>query len=89
MNHYLSIKNIDNLSNWVEEARALKVNPSAHKKLGEGKTICLLFFNNSLRTRLSTQKAAINLGMEVMVMNFGNEGWQLEFEDGVIMDQGK
>lgn len=89
MNHYLSIKNIDNLSSWVEEARGLKANPSAHKNLGEGKTICLLFFNNSLRTRLSTQKAAMNLGMQVMVMNFGSEGWQLEFEDGVVMDKGK
>jgi len=89
MKNYVSIKNIDNLPQWVEEARCLKANPTAHKTLGKGKTICLLFFNNSLRTRLSTQKAAINLGMDVMVMNFGSEGWQLEFEDGVVMDQGK
>ncbi|MFK7814096.1 MAG: acetylornithine carbamoyltransferase [Maribacter sp.] len=87
--NYLSIKDIDHLSNWVEEARNLKVNPTADKNLGEGKTICLLFFNNSLRTRLSTQKAAMNLDMDVMVMNFGSEGWQLEFEDGEVMDQGK
>ena len=89
MKHYLSIKDIDSLPNWVSEAKDLKRNPTAHKALGSGKTICLLFFNNSLRTRLSTQKAAMNLGMEVMVMNFGSEGWQLEFEDGAIMDQGK
>ena len=89
MKNYLSIKNIDNLSKWVEEARNLKANPTAYKSLGKNKTICLLFFNNSLRTRLSTQKAAMNLGMEVMVMNFGSEGWQLEFEDGVVMNQGK
>lgn len=89
MKHYLSIKDIDALPKWVEEAISLKANPTAHKTLGEGKTICLLFFNNSLRTRLSTQKAAMNLGMEVMVMNFGSEGWQLEFEEGAIMDQGK
>jgi len=89
MKHYLSIKDIDSLANWVSEARELKENPRAHKSLGEGKTICLLFFNNSLRTRLSTQKAAMNLGMEVMVMNFGSEGWQLELEDGAVMDQGK
>ncbi len=89
MKHYLSIKNIDSLPDWVSEARELKENPVAHKALGAGKTICLLFFNNSLRTRLSTQKAAMNLGMEVMVMNFGSEGWQLEFEDGAVMDQGK
>ncbi len=89
MKHYLSIKDIDSLPDWVSEARKLKANPTSNKSLGEGKTICLLFFNNSLRTRLSTQKAALNLGMEVMVMNFGSEGWQLEFEDGVVMDQGK
>ena len=88
MKHYLSIKDIDSLPNWVAEAKDLKKNPKAHKALGLGKTICLLFFNNSLRTRLSTQKAAMNLGLEVMVMNFGSEGWQLEFEDGVVMDQG-
>lgn len=89
MKNYLSIKDIDNLPKWVEEARSLKANPRAQKTLGEGKTICLLFFNNSLRTRLSTQKAALNLGMDVMVMNFGSESWQLEFENGAIMDQGK
>jgi N-succinyl-L-ornithine transcarbamylase len=89
MKNYLSIKDIDYLHKWVEEAQNLKANPTADKNLGLGKTICLLFFNNSLRTRLSTQKSAMNLGMEVMVMNFGSEGWQLEFEDGVVMDQGK
>jgi len=67
----------------------LKKNPLQHKTLGEGKSICLLFFNNSLRTRLSTQKAAQNLGMNVIVMNFGSEGWELEFEDGVVMNQNK
>ncbi|MEX0315444.1 MAG: acetylornithine carbamoyltransferase [Allomuricauda sp.] len=86
--HYLSINDVDNLSEWVEEARALKVEPKKFKALGEGKTICLLFFNNSLRTRLSTQKAAMNLGMDVMVMNFGSEGWALEYGDGTIMNQG-
>ena len=89
MKHYLSINDIDSLPSWVAEARSLKTNPKVDKALGEGKTICLLFFNNSLRTRLSTQKAAMNLGMDVMVMNFGSEGWQLEFEDGMVMDQGK
>lgn len=87
MKNFVSITDIDDLSKWVEEARSLKANPTAHKNLGEGKTICLLFFNNSLRTRLSTQKAAMHLGMEVMVMNFGSEGWALEYEDGAVMDQ--
>jgi N-succinyl-L-ornithine transcarbamylase len=67
----------------------LKKNPLQFQDLGKNKTIGLLFFNNSLRTRLSTQKAALNLGMEPIVMNFGSEGWQLEFEDGTLMDQGK
>ena len=57
--------------------------------MGKDKTIGLLFFNPSLRTRLSTQKAAQNLGMATMVMNFDKEGWALEYEDGIIMDQGK
>ena len=87
--NYLSIKDIDSLKDWVSEAKKLKENPREYASLGQGKTICLLFFNNSLRTRLSTQKAAMNLGMEVMVMNFGSEGWQLELGDGVIMNQGK
>lgn len=88
MQHYLSINDIDSLSDWVTEARAFKNDPLQSKSLGKNKTIGLLFFNNSLRTRLSTQKAAINLGMEVIVMNFGNEGWALEYGDGTIMDQG-
>ncbi len=89
MKHYLAVNDIDDLNQWVEEAKLLKANSVALKNLGKDKTICLLFFNNSLRTRLSTQKAAINLGMNVMVMNFGSEGWQLEFGDGEIMNQGK
>ncbi|MEP3372155.1 MAG: acetylornithine carbamoyltransferase [Maribacter dokdonensis] len=86
--NYLSINDIDVLSNWVKEAITLKKQPKKFKKLGKDKTIGLLFFNNSLRTRLSTQKAAMNLGMEVIVMNFGSEGWALEYADGTIMDQG-
>jgi len=89
MKHYLSINDIDSLKDWVEEAKDLKKNPKKDEALGKGKTIGLLFFNNSLRTRLSTQKAALNLGMEPIVMNFGNEGWALEYEDGTVMDQGK
>tara|TARA_R110002051_G_C8747073_1_gene499791 strand:- start:1328 stop:2269 length:942 start_codon:yes stop_codon:yes gene_type:complete len=88
MLHYLSLKDIDSLPAWVKEARSLKTNPKGLKDLGKDKTLGLLFFNNSLRTRLSTQKAAMNLGMEVIVMNFGSEGWALEYGDGTIMDQG-
>ena len=89
MKHYLNINNLDNLQNTVQEAITLKKNELEFEYLGKGKTICLLFFNNSLRTRLSTQKAAQNLGLNVIVMNFGSEGWQLEYEDGVVMNQDK
>ncbi|MFA5298821.1 MAG: acetylornithine carbamoyltransferase, partial [Lutibacter sp.] len=57
MKHYININDLGNLQNVVQEAIAIKKNPLQYKALGEGKTICLLFFNNSLRTRLSTQKA--------------------------------
>jgi len=89
MKHYTNINDLGNLQKVVQEAMELKKNPLQYKTLGEGKTICLLFFNNSLRTRLSTQKAAQNLGMNVIVMNFGSEGWELEFEDGIVMNQNK
>ena len=87
MKHYLSINDIDSLPVWVEEAINIKKNPTQHIEIGKGKTIGLLFFNNSLRTRLSTQKAATNLGINVIVMNFGAEGWTLEYGDGTIMNQ--
>ncbi len=86
MNNFITISTIKNLQKTIEEAIDLKENPMKYKQLGENKTIGLLFFNPSLRTRLSTQKAAINLGMDVIVMNFGSEGWQLEFEDGTVMN---
>lgn len=89
MNHYFTIKDIGDLKTAVVEAIELKKDPLKFNSLGANKTICLLFFNNSLRTRLSTQKAAMNLGLNVMVMNFGSEGWQLEYNDGVVMNAGK
>ncbi|MBQ4804053.1 N-acetylornithine carbamoyltransferase [Aquimarina sp. MMG015] len=88
MNNYFSIKDVDSLYTWVNEAIELKQNPLSNKILGADKTIGLLFFNPSLRTRLSTQKAALNLGMNVIVMNFTGEGWSLEYGDGTVMDQG-
>lgn len=86
--NFTSLKDIDSLSKWVSEALEIKKNILKNKKLGKNKTLGMLFFNPSLRTRLSTQKAALNLGMNIMVMNFTNEGWTLEFEDGAIMNQG-
>jgi N-succinyl-L-ornithine transcarbamylase len=89
MKHYLNINDLENLQSTVQEAIDLKNNELKFSTLGKGRTICLLFFNNSLRTRLSTQKAAQNLGLNAIVMNFGSEGWQLEYEDGVIMNKDK
>jgi N-succinyl-L-ornithine transcarbamylase len=86
--NYISIQNIDSLDTWVKQALKIKKKPLKNKKLGKNKTLGMLFFNPSLRTRLSSQKAALNLGMNVMVMNFTNEGWTLEFENGAIMNQG-
>lgn len=88
MKDYLSVRDIDSLPKWLQEASLLKQNPLKNKALGKNKTLGLFFFNNSLRTRLSTHKAAINLGMDVMVMNFSNDGWALEYGDGTVMDQG-
>lgn len=89
MKHYTSINDLGSLHSAVQEAISLKKDLCAFEALGKQKTICLLFFNNSLRTRLSMQKAAMNLGMKAMVMNFGSEGWQLEFGDGMVMNEGK
>ena len=85
MNKYTTIKDITYLQKTIEEAIALKENPHQHKNLGENKTLVMLFFNSSLRTRLSTEKAAKNLGMEVMVLNI-TDAWNLEFDDGTIMN---
>ena len=87
--NYVSVKDIDSIGKWVKEARGFQNSHFKHQSLGNNKTIGLLFFNPSLRTRLSTQKAAQNLGMTTMVMNFDKEGWALEYEDGIRMDQGK
>lgn len=86
MKKYTSVDDINNLGELLQVAKEIKSNPLANQQLGKNKTIGLLFFNSSLRTRLSTQKAARNLGMECMVMNLNTEGWKLEFEEGIIMD---
>ncbi|MFQ3296874.1 MAG: N-succinyl-L-ornithine transcarbamylase [Polaribacter sp.] len=86
MKNYTSINDIDNLNSWIEEAKALKANPLENKALGKDKTLGLLFFNSSLRTRLSTQKAALNLGMDPIVMNVSGDAWGIEFEDGTVMN---
>ncbi|MCA0365473.1 MAG: N-acetylornithine carbamoyltransferase [Bacteroidetes bacterium] len=89
MKHFINLNDVSDVKELVLEGLHQKANPLANQNLGKNKTIGLIFFNSSLRTRISTQKAAINLGMDVIVMNVGSDSWQLEFEDGVIMDQGK
>lgn len=86
MKNFTSINDCANPIGLVEKALLLKKNP--YSDIGNKKTLGLVFFNPSLRTRLSTQKAAYNLGMNVLVMNINNDGWQLEMEDGAIMNQG-
>lgn len=86
MKHFFSVADVSNLSAAVKEALVLKAAPHTHKALGQNKTLGLVFLNPSLRTRLSTQKAALNLGMDVMIMNMDKEGWALETRDGVVMD---
>ncbi|WP_282123003.1 N-acetylornithine carbamoyltransferase [Algibacter mikhailovii] len=84
--NYTSIQDIDDIHTWVEEAKQLKANPLADIALGKNKTLGLLFFNSSLRTRLSTQKAALNLGMNPIVMNVSGDAWGIEFGDGTVMN---
>lgn len=86
MKLFSSVNDISNLKDAVNQALILKADPFAHQNLGKNKTLGLVFLNPSLRTRLSTQKAALNLGMNVMVMNLDKEGWALETEDGVVMN---
>ena len=84
-NTFISALDVTDINALAAKALAYKANPLTDKKLGEGKRIGCLFLNPSMRTRLSTQIAAQNLGMEAIVFNVGNEGWQLEFEEEAIM----
>ncbi len=85
MKNFLSVGDVDNLDLLIGKALQYKANPYSDKLLGQGKKIGLLFLNPSLRTRFSTQVAAINLGMEPLVFNVDKEGWALEFEEEAIM----
>lgn len=86
MKLFSSVNDVQNIDSLVAEALALKQNPYTYQHLGNNKTLGLIFMNPSLRTRISTQKAALNLGMQVIVMNLDKEGWALETQDGVIMN---
>lgn len=89
MKTFFNVQDIGDLSKALEEAGQVKANPFGWKHLGENKTIMIVFFNSSLRTRLSTQKAALNLGMSPIVLNIGQDSWKLETELGVVMDSDK
>jgi len=86
MKLFSSVHDVTDINALAKEALELKRNPHSHTHLGKNKTIALVFMNPSLRTRMSTQKAATNLGMNVMVLNIDKEGWALELKDGAIMN---
>lgn len=89
MRTYTNVKDLGDLNAAVKEALEIKKNRYAYKHLGENKTLLMVFFNSSLRTRLSTQKAGMNLGMNTMVLDINQGAWKLETERGVIMDGDK
>jgi N-succinyl-L-ornithine transcarbamylase len=86
MKQFTSVHDVTDINALVKEALQLKHDPYAFQQLGKNKTIGLVFLNPSLRTRMSTQKAALNLGMNAMVLNIDKEGWALELQDGAIMN---
>src|SRR5262245_21556089 len=85
MRQFISVQDVSDINGLVRKALDFKSQPFKSKTLGANKRIGLLFLNPSMRTRLSTQIAAANLGMESIVFNVGSEGWTLEFEDEAIM----
>lgn len=89
MKNFISVDDIGCLDKALREAADVKQNPFKYSALGKNKTLLMLFFNSSLRTRLSTQKAAMNLGMNVIVLDVNQGAWKLETERGVIMDGDK
>lgn len=89
MKEFTNIRQIGDLKEALAQAQQVKKNPFADQELGRNRTLLMVFFNNSLRTRLSTQKAALNLGMNVIVLDVNQGAWKLETERGVVMDGDK
>ncbi len=89
MKKFLNVQDLGDLNEALKEALEIKANRFKYDTLGKNKTLLMVFFNNSLRTRLSTQKAAMNLGMNVIVLDVNAGAWKLETERGVIMDGDK
>ncbi|TXE11334.1 acetylornithine carbamoyltransferase [Algoriphagus aquimarinus] len=88
LQHFTKFESFDLGNQLIEQALAYKANPALDKAKGEGKRIGCVFLNPSLRTRVSTQLAALNLGMEPIVLNMDKEGWALEMQDGAVMNRG-
>lgn len=86
MKNFTCVQDIGNLKSALDEAFEIKKDRFKYVELGRNKTLMMIFFNSSLRTRLSTQKAALNLGMNVIVLDINQGAWKLETERGVIMD---
>lgn len=89
MRYFTNVNDIGDLNTALKEAFEIKKDRFAFSELGRNKTLMMVFFNSSLRTRLSTQKAAMNLGMNVMVLDINQGAWKLETERGVVMDGDK
>ena len=89
MRNFTSVHDIGDLKSALEKAKYVKENPFADQELGKNKTLLMIFFNSSLRTRHSTQTAGLNLGMNVIVLDINQGAWKLETEKGVIMDGDK
>lgn len=89
MKNFTCVQDIGNLKSALDEAFEIKKDRFKYVELGRNKTLMMIFFNSSLRTRLSTQKAALNLGMNVIVLDINQGAWKLETERGVIMDGDK
>ncbi len=86
MKNFISVNDIVNIEQAITEALEIKADPTKFSQLGKGKTLGLIFLNPSLRTRVSTQIAAQNLGMNVIIINAGQDAWTWELEDGVVMN---
>ena len=88
MKHFRNIHDVEHVESLIQRALLHKQHPFAHDTIGKNTTLGMVFFNPSLRTRLSTQKAAMNLGMNIIVMNITADSWALEYADGTIMNTG-
>ncbi|MDR2810208.1 MAG: acetylornithine carbamoyltransferase, partial [Tannerellaceae bacterium] len=89
MRNFTNVHDVGNLQKALQEAFEIKKNRFGFSELGKNKTLLMVFFNSSLRTRLSTQKAAMNLGMNTIVLDVNQGAWKLETERGVVMDGDK